>query len=175
MKRIAAIAALAVAGIFALAYVVLGGFAGVDISRQTMPGYLLAGKFYAGNARDEQLISLFTQVKEYNQEGILSGTLTAVYYDTTDQDKGAVRAFIGVIVADTLENLPGDFTYQLIPERAAVRAAIQSHYLVAPAPERVREKMQNFAQAEGLLLDNFMIEQYRNERDIIIEIPVKTH
>ena len=163
-------------GLFVLTfggYVLLGGFKQPVLSETKIPGYLLAGKEFRGQSNDRELGTLFEQAKEFNTKGQLPGTLAAIYYQTKDANKGNVHTFAGVIVQDSVAELPGGFVYRSVPASRAVRAEILAHFLVAPAPGKVQQDLAAFASQNGLKADTLVVEKYYGTRNIVLEIPVK--
>ncbi len=154
-------------------YVLLGGFKEPVLSEVRIPGYLLAGKEFRGPSNDQELGTLFEQAKELNVKGQLLGTLAAIYYQTKDANKGNVHTFAGVIVKDSVAELPAGFVYRVVPAGRAVRAEILAHFLVAPAPGKVQEDLAAYARQGGFKPSNFVVEKYYGSRNIVLEIPVK--
>jgi effector-binding domain-containing protein len=161
---------LFIAGI--ITYIVLGGLKKPQLGTVQVPGYIMAGIAFKGLASNEQLLNLFEQTRNYHQQNKLPGTLAALYHDIPS-DKGEVDAFVGVVVKDSATVLPGKYSYKYIPAAKAVQATINSHYLVAPAPEKIRAALLSYAREKGLLLQDFVIEQYIGDRYITVDIPVR--
>ncbi len=154
-------------------YMVLGGFKKPEIKIITANNYILAGVPFKGAASDEELLNLFDQTRNYHQQGQLKGTLAALYYENPDTDKGKVDAFVGVLVKDSSAVLPQKYQYKFIAATKSVQATITAHYLVAPSPQKIRATMLGYAQEKNLSLQNFVIEQYLTDTNIILHIPVK--
>lgn len=171
LKRITLVAGIIVA-LGVAGYAALGGFRQVEISHQSVSGYLLAGVTYQGKSNDRELRELFNQTRELNEIGKLPGTLTAVYYDTTGEDQGNVHAFVGVRVADSSVALPPTYQYRKLTTNEVVRAKIRSHPAVAPAPNKVKKQLMDYAWQNRLKPQPVVIEQYVNRSNIVVEIPV---
>lgn len=155
-----------------IAYIALGGLKKPQFSTIQVSGYIMAGVAFKGLASNEDLLKLFEQTRTHHQQNKLPGTLAALYYDTQANAKGEVDVFVGVLVKDSAATLPEKYAYRYIAASRVVQATIASHYLVAPSPEKIRASLLNYAQEKGLLLQNFVIEQYIGDNNIIIEIPV---
>lgn len=174
MRKIILISAslLLIGGI--IAYITLGGLKKPQFTTQQVSGYLMAGVAFKGMASNEGLLKLFEQTRIYHQQEKLPGTLAALYVDIPTAEKGEVEAFVGVVVKDSATVLPDKYVYKYIPADKAAQATIKSHYLVAPSPDKIRASLLNYAQERGLLLQNFVIEQYIGDNHIVVEIPVKS-
>ena len=155
-------------------YIALGGLRKPEFNIVPVSGYTMAGISFKGMASNEDLLKLFEQTRTDHQEGKLPGILAAMYYDIPESEKGQVDAFVGVIIKDSAAVLPDRYTYKYIPAVKAVQAKITTHYLVAPSPQKIRASLLNYAQEKGLLLQNFVIEQYIEDSNIVIEIPVRS-
>jgi effector-binding domain-containing protein len=154
-------------------YITLGGLNKPQYTLVQVPGYIMGGIAFKGMASNEDLLKLFEQTRLYHQQKKLPGTLAALYVDIPTSEKGEVDAFVGVLVKDSTIVLPDKYVYKYIPASKAAQATIKSHYLVAPSPEKIRASLLNYAQERGLLLQNFVIEQYIGDSNIIVEAPIK--
>ncbi|QHT67083.1 hypothetical protein GXP67_10700 [Rhodocytophaga rosea] len=173
--KIAAIIVTIIAGMALIGYTFLGGFQKIPFSHTTIEGYILAGIPYKGKATDQKFRELFEKVNIDHKAGKIKGTLAAIYYDTPGADKGKVDAVIGTLVPDSLASLPASYKYMYLAGTQAVRAEITSHPAVAPAPDKLKQKLMEYAWENKLKPQNIVIEKYINERNLQIEIPVKTN
>ena len=173
--KIAAIIVTVIAGFALIGYTFLGGFQQIPFSRTSIQGYMMAGIPYKGKANDREFRELFEKVNADYQAGKIKGTLAAIYYDTPDADKGKVDALIGILVADSLSSIPDSYKYLYLAGTQAVRAEITSHPAVAPAPDKLKQKLMDYAWQNQLKPQNFVIEKYINERNLQVEIPVKSN
>jgi hypothetical protein len=174
MKIVALIISV-IAGIALIGYTFLGGFQEIPFSRTSIEGYIMAGIPYKGKATDREFRELFDKVNADHKAGKIKGTLAAVYYQTPDADKGKVDAIIGTLVPDSLGSLPASYKYLYLAGIQAVRAEITTHPAVAPAPDKLKEKLMEYAWKNKLIPQNFVIEKYFDERNLQVEIPVKTN
>lgn len=173
-RRRAAVIFLILLILFTLGgYALLGGFKKTGMSEVNIRGYILAGKEFKGRSGAPGLNGIFSQAKELNTNGQLPGTLGAIYYEAEEAEKGNVHTFAGVIIKDSLAQLPDGFVYRTVQAGKAVRAEILSHYLVAPAPGRVQQDLAGFARQNGLKPAKFVIEKYYDASNIVLEIPVE--
>jgi hypothetical protein len=174
MKTVAIIITI-IAGIALVIYTSLGGFQEIPFSQTPIQGYILAGIPYKGKANDQEFRELFEKVNADHQAGKIKGTLAAIYYETPDADKGKVNAIIGALVPDSASSLPASYKYLYLPGSQAVRADITSHPAVAPAPDKLKQKLMEYAWENKLKPQNYVIEKYFNERNLQVEIPIKTN
>ena len=82
---------------------------------------------------------------------------------------------IGVLfpASEVPATFPQDLSAKELPGTKWVRAKLTNHVAVMPSPKKVREQLQEYAQAEGLPLEILSIEKYYSDRHLEIEIPVK--
>jgi hypothetical protein len=135
----------------------------------------VAGIPYKGKATDREFRELFEKVNSDYKTGKIKGTLAAIYYEIPDADKGKVDAIIGALAPDSLASLPASYKYLYLAGTQAVRADINSHPAVAPAPDKLKKKLMEYAWKNKLTPQNFVIEKYFDERNLQVEIPVKTN
>lgn len=175
MKKVA-IVLIIITGIALIGYTVLGGFKEVPLSREPISGYILAGIPYKGKATDIAFKDLFQKVNADFGSGKVKGTLAAIYYDTSESEKGRVDAFIGAIVADSASVLPDStYRYKYLAGKEVVRAVITSHPSVAPAPDKLKQRLMEYAWHNQLKPQQVVIEKFFDQRNIQVEIPVKTN
>ncbi len=155
-----------------LGYVILGGLSKPALSQAQIPAYTIAGKAFRGNATSDTLMQLFTATQELHKSGKLPGILAAVYYNSPDEANGRVNVWVGVLVRDSTAALPKGYLFRSFPSTFVVRAEIKAHYMVAPTPDKVKSQLQDFATAERWKPGSYVLEQYLNEKEIIMEIPV---
>jgi hypothetical protein len=173
MKRGIIILVGIVAVIALIGYVYLGGFNEVKIAEMPFSGYTLAGFAYKGKATDRDFEKIFEKVSNDRTRGKIKGTLAAIYYQTHDEAKGQVNAFIGVIVKDSSVDLPDKYTSTVVNGTKTVQAVITSHPAVAPAPDKLKQQLKNYAWENKLQLQGLVIEKYLDLRNIVVEIPLK--
>lgn len=142
-------------------YYILGGFKPVVYS--VIPGgkYIIIGKEYIGVNNSNTLETLFTEVKEKINTSFTDGTLTIVYDDEKyDAEYNQVGYFIGIYVQETPSAIPDGYTLREYGPSKTIRAVINSHNLVMPKPDNVRQKAIELAEAEGMKLSNYSLEKY---------------
>ena len=114
-------------------YVYLGGNRQPKVTLETTATPLyLAGQPFHGLVRGEDFGQLFRQAKD--AQAHLRGDLANLYLNDPESAHDTIRAFIGLAVADTLQQLPAGFRYRLIPAGQRVIAARLTgvSYLLSP-------------------------------------------
>ncbi|UOQ73425.1 hypothetical protein [Hymenobacter cellulosilyticus] len=119
----------------AILFAYVGGFkeASVTVTTTDAPVFL-AGQAFKGLASDEKFGPLFRSVKDAKDQGRLHGELANIYYNDPAKARDTVRAFIGLVVADTVsQQLPAGYRYRTFAAgQRVVQARITASYLVAP-------------------------------------------
>ncbi|UOQ54204.1 hypothetical protein [Hymenobacter cellulosivorans] len=119
----------------ALIYAYVGGFKTPTVTVTTTKAPIfLAGQAFVGSANDERFGPLFRSVKEAQDQGKLRGELANIYYNDPAKARDTVRAFVGLIVADTVsQQLPAGYKYRTFGAgQRVVQARTTASYLVAP-------------------------------------------
>ncbi|TGE26571.1 hypothetical protein [Hymenobacter metallicola] len=119
----------------AIVYAYVGGFKEPVVTLTTTKApVFLAGQSFYGSANDEKFGPLFRSVKEAKDQGKLRGELANIYYNDPEKARDTVRAFIGMVVADTVsQQLPAGYRYRAFAAgQRVVQARITASYLIAP-------------------------------------------
>jgi hypothetical protein len=175
-RRILILIGLVIFGSIILAlYTFLGGFNDIAISSQPVSSpRVLVGLPYDGPVRSVHLDSIYQSVRQLYEQGKLKGELGALYADVPKEKrrKGEIAGLIGVWVKDSLQALPPGFTRRVVNTSQVVQANIQAHFLVSPSPDEVQEDMREYARAQQLKPESYVMEKYLSDNSIILEIPV---
>lgn len=154
-------------------YTYLGGLNKVEITLESVSDYNLVGIHYEGSEKGEDIEEAFTQAREYLLNNRLNGVLTLVHYNDSTLSEKQVKLFVGIKLNAGTSDLPKGYKRLTIPASNAIRATIEAHNVVMPTPENIEKSMIEKATQLNLRLQNFTIEQYLSERNLLIEMPVK--
>ena len=114
-------------------YGYLGGFDNPDISLTTSRTAFIAGQYYEGPADNEAFGEYFKKAGQLQQSGALPGTLANIYYNNPEEKSDTIKAFIGIMAADTSMVLPAGYQWRLWQGgQRVVRVSTRAHYLLAP-------------------------------------------
>ncbi|KAA9331280.1 hypothetical protein F0P96_13580 [Hymenobacter busanensis] len=155
---IGAVLALGFAGVYAW----LGGFRSpqVDVLTTQQPVFV-AGQYYAG-IPGQEFGELFREAGELQRSGRLRGTLGNLYYNAPESEGDSIKAFIGLVVADTSQPLPTGFRYRTFAAgQRVVRARIQAHYMLAPG--KLYPALKAAAETQKLKLRQVYLERFPEE------------
>lgn len=172
-KKVTLLAIVVAISVLVIGYMYLGGLNKVDITLESVSDYNLVGTHYQGREKNEDIENAFITAREYLENGRLKGVLTLVHYNDSTLAENRVKLFIGVKLNEGTSDLPEGYNRLTIPASNAIRATIEAHNVVMPTPENIENSMVEKAAQLNLRLQNFTIEQYLSERNLLIEIPVK--
>ncbi len=165
-------AGAAVLVILIAVYHFLGGFNKAKLSLVSSVEYTLAGYDYRGKHRSEALEKYFTEIRDMVKEQPEIGVLAMVYYKEPQVKGDNTHLFIGIVLNEG-QSAPEQLEKRTIEAERAVRATVNAHAAVMPAPNAIHEKMTEFAQREGLTLQAISIEKYISETHLEIDMPVE--
>ncbi|SHI42912.1 hypothetical protein SAMN02745146_0851 [Hymenobacter daecheongensis DSM 21074] len=164
MTRWIFLAALLIAFGFAGFYTYLGGFRAAAVTLETIPQPIfLAGRYFAGPVSSDEFGPLFRQAQQLRQSGQLRGDLANIYYNDPAAAKDTVKAFVGLVVADTTsQQLPANYHYRTFAAgQRVLHARIQASYMVAP--DKLYSGVKNFAEKEQLKLRQVYLERFGDD------------
>jgi len=174
MNKKATLLAIAVAiSVLVIGYMYLGGLNKVEITLEPVSDYNLVGVHYQGRHKSKKIEAAFVDAKEYLENKRLQGVLTLVHYNDSTLVDDHVKLFIGIKLLMGTSDLPDGYKRLTIPAFNAIRATIEAHNVVMPSPESIENSMREKAEQLNLRLQDFTIEQYISERELLIEMPIK--
>lgn len=171
-KSIIALVVLMIGGAAAI-YFYLGGLNKVDITLETVSDYNLVGQHYTGSYDSDTLQNAFFEARDLVTKGQLDGILTMLHYKDTTLKEDHIKVFVGIKLNAGTSNLPSHYQRLTVPARRAVRATIEAHNSVMPNSETIEERLQQKGEELNLELQDFTIEQYLGERELMIDLPVR--
>jgi hypothetical protein len=172
-KQFIGITVLITMVVVGVAYIYLGGLNKVTYSVVDVKDYNMVGRHYQGDGDGNDLEAYFFEAKSLLNDGRLSGTLTLVHYNDTSLAEDEVKLFVGVLLDEGIDVLPTDYDRLTIPARRAMRATIEAHNIVMPSPQTIETTLREKAAEYSVRLQDFTIEQYLGERDLLIDMPAR--
>ncbi len=172
-KKLIGITALITLVIVGVLYVYFGGLNKVEYTVENVSDYNLVGRHFQGKPDSEEVEALFFEARSLVTQGRLEGILTLVHYNDTTLAEEEVKLFIGVLLNEGLDVLPTDYDRLTIPARRAMRATIEAHNVVMPSPQTIEQTMREKAEEYSVMLQDFTIEQYLGERELLIDMPAR--
>ncbi|MCH7513403.1 MAG: GyrI-like domain-containing protein [Bacteroidetes bacterium] len=156
-------------------YYYLGGFNQVDYAVKEVNGeYSIIGRKFEGKYNAHELEKIFTTVRKLIKNGQIRGTMVIINYnDSYDEYDGTVKYTVGILVDNEGYAVPEGFEIINIKASKVVRATINAHNVVMPAPAKILKGAGRMAMQHNLTLSNYSIEQYRDERQLVIDFPVR--
>lgn len=145
------------------AYIFSGGMREPTVTLETIPTPLiLAGQSYHGKVTAPQFGQLFSQAKAVQDGGQLASptVLTNLYFNDPEAAHDSIRAFIGLLVADSSRPLPPGFRYRLVPAGQRVVATRLSGVSHSLAPGKLYPAAFAFVQQRHLTRRPFYLEQF---------------
>ncbi|MCB2380194.1 hypothetical protein LGH70_21545 [Hymenobacter sp. BT635] len=145
----------------AILYAYVGGFKSPVITITTTKAPIfLAGQAFYGSANDEKFGPLFRGVKDAKDQGKLRGELANIYYNDPEKARDTVRAFVGMVVADTVsQQLPAGYRYRVFAAgQRVVQARSTASYLVAPG--KLYPAIADAAKQQKLKLRHVYLERF---------------
>ena len=146
-------------------YFGLGGAEPLVFEKETKTVLKVYGQPFQGKYKDPRIEKLFVEARQFAIDNE-DATLAIINYDTTDED--SVKQFIGFISDKDYSQM-----FVEMKEVTFVKAKINSHNLVMPRPDKVLEEATDFAEQNGLKLDDLSIEIYYKESDLEVLFPCK--
>ncbi|MCA8832904.1 hypothetical protein [Hymenobacter pini] len=145
---------------FSVAYWRMGGFTAPVVTLETTAQpYYVAGRYYAGLARDEAFGDLTREVYNLRKAGKLRGDFGNIFYNSPESSRDSVSQFVGVVTPDTTQSLPAGYQYRTFAAgQHVLHARINASYLVAP--DKLYSGVKNTAEAQKLTLKHVYLERF---------------
>ncbi|WP_194776401.1 hypothetical protein [Pararhodonellum marinum] len=149
----------------------LGGFKEPEISLEENGSMELYGIYFKGTPQDEALKETFDQVIGLVQQ--TEGASLHTWYQVEPAGKrDTMEVFVGLDKYPAIIEGGALDTLSLSGDQCIV-ARIQTNPWVMPGPEKVKSKIEAFAQAEGKVLQGIFIDRIIGEDFVEVFAPVK--
>lgn len=146
----------------------LGGNTPIGIELVEQKPENLAGKTYRGTPQDPLLKETFQQIEQ--AQALNPGTkIHTIYYVEPAGKLDTMNVFVGL-------NLPfatGELEGKTFEESRYLLAKIQGSKWVMPGPEKVKAKLQEYAQSNNLILSGIFIDKIISPNEVQVIAPVK--
>ncbi len=170
MKKISIIALflaiLGIGGYFLFDY--LGGNRPVELSLEAKSPDTLTGKTFRGTPMNKGLEEVFQTIQ--GTQKLNPGTsLHTIYYVEPAGKLDTLEVFVGI-------NLPfgtQDLEIKKFTETQYILAKVTGSKLVMPGPDTIKEKIQDYAEANKLTLSGYFIDKIVSETEVHVLAPVR--
>lgn len=163
---------LVVAAIAVGIYAYVGGFAKVDITQTTTSDMIMAGRYFEGNPDSEEMGDVYRSVGQAVEQKKLTGDLGGIFYNNPTKESKTVKAFIGVIVADSTAALPAGFELRRVPAGAPVlQGTLDASMMIAP--KNLYSALFDYAEENNIKLQEFYIERFPENKPAVIQIKLQ--
>ena len=152
--------------LFLTVYAYLGGFRELDLRVVECEEINLIGIDYKGTPQDESLGEAFRKVEEWNKDVPVS----TIYYKEPSGKRDTLHVFIGVEHTEFIGDVSG-WDQKKISCEQAVRAEIKMHRYVMPGPEKVKQKMGDFAEKLEIQLNGVYIDKICAIDSVVVIAP----
>ena len=121
----------------------------------------LAGRTFEGIPQDEKLANYFEEIQ--TQKGLKPGTYLHTIYEVEPAGKlDTMKVFVGINQAVPLN----DFEFKTFDANGYLIAKISGSRWVMPGPDTIKEKLENYAQENGLELNGVFIDKIISEQEV---------
>jgi DNA gyrase inhibitor GyrI len=163
---------LAVAVVLMVLYTYIGGFSAPKVDIATSETMYVAGQLFEGSVEDEAMGKAFQRAAEVLDKKELDGMLGNIYYNDPDKSGDSIRAFIGIILMDSVSTLPNGFTLRKIEGgKKVVHAEVEANVVLSP--KKLYTAVFDYAKEQKLELEDFYIEWFPKDDLGVLEVPVK--
>ena len=170
MKKISIIALflvlLGICGYFLFDY--LGGNRPVELSLEAKSPDTLTGKTFRGTPMNKGLEAVFQTIQ--GTQKLNPGTsLHTIYYVEPAGKLDTLEVFVGI-------NLPfgtQDLEIKKFTETRYILAKVTGSKWVMPGPDTIKEKIQDYAEANKLTLSGYFIDKIVSETEVHVLAPVR--
>ena len=151
-----------------LAYDQLGGNSPITLSLVTTPPETLAGKTFKGTPLDKGLEQAFRSIESL--KSLHPGSfLHTLYYVEPAGKRDTLEVFVGI-------NLPfgaPEMESKKFTETRYILAQVSSNKWVMPGPNTIKEKIQEYAEANNLTLSGYYIDKIIGETEVHVIAPLR--
>lgn len=153
-------------------YTYLGGFTKPDVKLTTSKAMYVAGIPFEGTLQDEALGEAFKKAANILETSQLDGELGNIYYNNPESKSDSIKAFIGIVIPDSVVKLPEGYTVRIVEGgRKVVRAEANAD--ISLLPRKLYAAVFDYAEEENLKLQDFFVEWFPAKDRGVVEVPIK--
>ncbi|HSI74954.1 MAG TPA: hypothetical protein VK957_03630 [Lunatimonas sp.] len=153
-----------------LGYAHLGGFNPIDLALVECTDLELVGVEYKGTPQDEMLARSFRNVEDTKLENP-GALLHTIYYLEPAGKTDSMHVFVGIQRA-AMRGSASTLTEKKVSCTRAVVAKISAHRFVMPSPLRIKERIQEFASSEGVVLQEIFVDKLLDDSNVEVWAPL---
>ncbi|HHP7240079.1 MAG TPA: hypothetical protein ACFCUD_00300 [Cyclobacteriaceae bacterium] len=154
-------------------YNLLGGFKAIEIKTIENIDYIIAGQKYYGRATNPEIEGLFNNSKDIIIDERLSGNLAIVHYMHDSIPNNYLHYLIGVSLSKYITEIPANYTIKRFRANSAYYVKLDMHAWVRPTPEKISDKVSDYAGKDNDVIEDYSIELYDSIGNISVIFPVK--
>ena len=141
----------------------LGGFNDIEVERENLEQIELSGVHFRGTPVDESLKDVFLTIETLIKESE-GGKLHTIYYLEPTGKRDTMEVFVG-IESKWINDQPNLISVQFDGSSAIV-AHIKANRIVMPGPEKVKNKIREFAKLNELEEPDLFVDQIVDSNQI---------
>jgi hypothetical protein len=149
----------------------LGGFNKVELTIEDCKEIKLLGLNYRGTPQDEKMVETFRRIGGLVEEH--AGTNLHTLYAIEPAGKlDTLQVFVGMEYKPDIAS-PEELEVKTIPCSKVLIAHIQSHKLVMPSPNSVKQKIEAFARDIGVATKGIYVDKIMEKDRVEVLAPLK--
>ncbi|MDW7693699.1 hypothetical protein R9C00_03000 [Flammeovirgaceae bacterium SG7u.111] len=156
--------------LFFISYALLGGFSSIHVEKEKAEPFYIKGKHYHGQTNKREFQELVYSMMELKKNGELAGEFTICYWGDPDSDD-SLKVMVGVASPTLPEVTDSLVTEKIVLENVLV-GSFETHFLGAPSPSRVNDKIKETVAEMGIKTEKLYIERYLKGNNIITLVPI---
>lgn len=151
-------------GILAFYYFV-GGFKGIVVEEDGAVSYRIAGNYFYGKYDDRQVEINFVKARDLILNKTVEGELCVIAYKSDTLREEYIAQFIGVKIPNGIA-LPEGFEERLFTSDKCAKVTLDMHPIAMPNPEKVQDKLIEYAQSKGWTQPELFLEIYKPDNSM---------
>jgi hypothetical protein len=146
----------------------LGGNNPIEITLVEQGPETLAGKTFIGVPQDKKLEETFNSI-ETQQSHHPGSKIHTIYYIEPAGKLDTMKVFVGL----NIPFAPGELESKTFEEKQYLLAKIKASKWVMPGPNKVKTKLEEFAEENKLQLSGIFIDKIISETEVQVIAPIK--
>lgn len=143
----------------------LGGFNDIQVERENLGSIELTGIHFRGTPMEDSLKDTFLSIEDLIKESD-EAKLHTIYYVEPGGKRDTLEVFVGT-ESKWIDKQKNMISLEFDGSQAIV-ARIKAHRFVMPGPEKVKEKIRDFAKTNQLEQPDLFIDQIVGPKQIMV-------
>lgn len=167
-KKISAAIGLSIVVIITVTLYRFGMFKNVDVSEKATPSKIIYGKYFEGDVQSDEFRNIFQEIGRITEAKEVDGKVCGMYFNNPENNKGVIKAFVGIWVADSTFTKKEEYVYYVIPSSEVIEAHLNADFRVATF--KCYNAIFEYSEENNIAITEQFFEWFENKEEVYVQV-----